>query len=469
MTNSTFRRIRRRGMLLTFAALVLVVALAGAHVAVTYALAGVFDARAAIVDASMAALFFVPAAWYKGAVTRERMRHAGETLLFHVLQEPRNIQDTANEALAVLLDAGVAAAGVVAVAEEDVEVLRVVAAAGYPEGWLLRAAPAHLVEGLDPVVSREVDLPPWVAPLGESLGKRPWVARIPLTRGDDVIGLVMLVAGRPGLLRDAAVLAAIAEQLSAALDHAALYEAAYRRERDLEGQDQRRREFIAAISHEIRTPLTSIHAFAELLMLDRASMDSAAEGLITSLTLGVDRLSSLVNDLIDLGRAGEQAHEAHMTEVDIVDVVRSAETVLRPAFLLREQALILEVPEGALYGMADRRLLEQVVSSLLSNANRHAPTGGSVTLRAYAPTQGLIRVAVEDSGPGIAPEERERIFEPYYRVARTDAAAVPGSGLGLAVARRLMDQLGGRIWVESAASGGACFLVEVRASRERGG
>ena len=258
MTTATFARVQRRGTVLFCAALVLVSALAGIHLAVSYALAGAFDMRVALVDAGMAALFFVPAAWYLDGVTRERMRGAGEALLLPLLQEPRNIRDTADEALAVFLEAGVAAAGVIAIGDTEDEVLRVVAAAGYPEGWLLRASPAGLVDAIEPVLRRETDPPPWVAPLGDSLGRRPWVARIPLTRGEDVIGLAMLVARRAGVLGDPAVLTAWAEQLGAALDHAALYEAAYRREQELEGQDQRRREFIAAISHEIRTPLTSI-------------------------------------------------------------------------------------------------------------------------------------------------------------------------------------------------------------------
>ena len=90
-------------------------------------------------------------------------------------------------------------------------------------------------------------------------------------------------------------------------------------------------------------------------------------------------------------------------------------------------------------------------------------------LRAESAPGGHIWIAVEDSGPGIAPEERERIFEPYYRVERADGTTVPGSGLGLAVARQLMDQQGGRVWVEPAPGGGARFVVEVRASRERTG
>ncbi len=464
-----FARVRRRGTILWFATLILVFVLAGTHLAVSYALVGEFDPRFALADAGMAALFFVPAAWYIGSLTDERQRHAGQELLLRVLQEPRNIRDTATEALTLLVSAGVGQAGVIAVADEEDEVLRVVAAAGYPEGWVLRASPLHLVGSGQPVVRREEDPPPWVAPLGNTFGKRPWVARIPLVRSDNVIGLVILVARREGVLQDTSVLAAIADQLSAALEHAALYEAAYRRELDLEGQDQRRREFIAAISHEIRTPLTSIQAFAELLLLDRGSMDAGAESLVTSLTLGVGRLNSLVADLIDLGRAGRQAHEVHTTELDVVELLRSADAVLRPAFLLREQSLVLEVPEHPLHAVADQRLLEQVVMSLLSNANRHAPPGGSVVLRARPTGDGHVRLEVEDSGPGIPPEERERIFEPYYRVPRTDGAGVPGSGLGLAVARQLIDQQDGRIWVESAEHGGACFMVEVRASRERVG
>ena len=99
---------------------------------------------------------------------------------------------------------------------------------------------------------------PWVAPLGSTLGKRPWVARLPITSNGDLIGLLLLVSRKGGVLRDPVVLATIAAQAAAALDHAALYEAAYQRERDLEGQDQRRREFMGALSHEIRTAVAAI-------------------------------------------------------------------------------------------------------------------------------------------------------------------------------------------------------------------
>src|SRR5690606_12650762 len=128
--------------------------------------------------------------------------------------------------------------------------------------------------------------------------------QVPLRSGLDALGVLWIVARKPGPLKDPVVLDLLSTRLGAAFDHAALYEAAYARERDLEGLETRRREFMAAIAHEIRTPLTSIQSFAELLQMGQGEVDETAGQLVASLGQGVMRLSSLVNDLIDLGRAG---------------------------------------------------------------------------------------------------------------------------------------------------------------------
>ena len=177
----------------------------------------------------------------------------------------------------------------------------------------------------------------------------------------------------------------------------------------------------------------------------------------------MERLGELVNDLIDLGR-GAEAQPLRVAPLDVRSALRSAESVLRPAVMLRGQSLALELPERPLTALADPGALEQVVMNLLSNANRHTPPGGSIVVRA-AEVGARVRLEIEDSGPGVLPADRARIFEPYYRVERRGVAPVPGSGLGLAVARRLAELQGGRVWVTEARSGsGACFCVELDAA-----
>jgi signal transduction histidine kinase len=300
----------------------------------------------------------------------------------------------------------------------------------------------------------------WLLGLELSVGRNPWVARIPIVRGDEALGQLLLASPKPGALRDRALLQTLGTILAAALDHGRQYQVAFERTRDLEEQNARRREFLYAIAHELRSPLTSIQAFAELLNTDRSLVQRDNELLLSSLARGVDRLATFVNDLLDLGRV-ESGLRVRIGTIDVCEGLRGVETMLRPAFMAREQALTIDLPDGQLVAMGDERAMEQVMLNLLSNANRFTPSRGAVTVRA-SEADGRIRVEVHDSGPGIEAQDRHRIFEPFYRVQRSGAPEVPGSGLGLAVARRLTELQGGRIWVEGGENGvGSCFMVEL--------
>src|SRR5690606_32026454 len=155
-----------------------------------------------------------------------------------------------------------------------------------------------------------------------------------------------------------------------------------------------------------------------------------------------------------LGRGGHASYTVQRVEVDLGDVVRSAEATLRPALMLREQSVELDLPPEGPVVLTDRRVMEQVTLNLISNANRHGPPGGAISVRLHTTSEGVVRLEVVDDGPGIPEAERERIFEPYYRIAKDAGVPVPGSGLGLAVARQLLDECGGRIWVEAEPDGG---------------
>jgi signal transduction histidine kinase len=396
------------------------------------------------------------------------------------LTEPRTIERAAEEVARALVATRMADAALVAVTLAETPAggqTLPVAAAGYPDGWPQAGAALPPVIGAEPAppagARREADAHPWLAPLRPRLGRRPRVAELPLVRGDELLGTLLLTSRRGRLLRDGALRPVVAALAAAALDQARLHHAAEERSRTLEQQEERRREFMAAISHEIRTPLTSIRAFAELLgqglgpaASGGASAGGSQEALLASLSHGVERLGELVNDLIDLGR-GAEGQPLVIAPLDVRGALRSAELVLRPAVMLRGQSLALELPEGPLAALADPGALEQLVMNLLSNANRHTPEGGSIVVRAVE-AGARVRLEIEDSGPGVLPADRTRIFEPYYRVERRGVAPVPGSGLGLAVARRLAELQGGRVWVTEARSGsGACFCVELDAAPVR--
>ena len=450
------------GRRLTLTAIVITVALlTAAHAAVEAALTGEWDWRVYGTDIATAVVILLVATIYLTAVARERQREVIERMLLDVLASPRNIEGTAIAALKALHEHRVADASLVAL-DDDGGTLKPLVARGYPREWA-ESAPAASVERIqaEPSIDRPKVLHPWIEAASASLGKRPWVALLPLRAGGETIGIIMVAARTAGVLRDPVVLDLLATRLSAAFDHAALYEAAYARERQLEDLETRRREFMAGIAHEIRTPLTSIQAFADLLQMGEADMDDTARSLVTSLGQGVQRLSAMVTDLIDLGRSGDTGYSVQSIAVDLGAAIRQAEQTMRPALAIRAQTVTLDLPEAGPMVRSDPRIVAQVVMNLLANANRHSPEGGHVRIAATHLDHGTVRMEVSDTGPGIPEAEREKIFEPYYRVA--GGKGVPGSGLGLAVARRVLDETGGRIWATAGTEGGARMCVEFRA------
>lgn len=451
---------RRDSRRLRVAAVVAGVGLLLAHLGLMWAAFGEIDARMITIDVGLAAIAVFAVVVSVRGLTAERTRAAVESHLTAVLETPRDIHDTAAATLAVLREQRLIEAGVVALLDES-PTLHIVAANGYAES-MWRAATPPLIPANGDSLRRETVTHPWVEPIRDRVRSRPWVARIPLLAGDEPIGVALLVLSRPGPLRDARVRRLIGRHLSAALDHAALYEAAYARELDLVGQEQRRRDFMGAISHELRTPLTSIGAFADLLEMNREAMDDSARQLVSSLSSGVERLNVLVRDLIDLGRSGDSDYPLAMNLAPVNGVIERAASIMRPAAILRGQEITLDLPGEPLEAVVDPKLLEQIILNLLSNANRHAPAGTVISVRAAATASG-VTIVVADTGPGIPPAYLERVFEPYFRVPDREHADVPGSGLGLAVARRIVERMGGRLWAENQTEGGACFTVALTA------
>jgi signal transduction histidine kinase len=218
----------------------------------------------------------------------------------------------------------------------------------------------------------------------------------------------------------------------------------------------RQRQFVSDASHELRTPLTAIRGQLEVLAW-REHPEASEVRRVTGVALAeMTRIERLVEDLLTLARLDEEAP------------LRPVEIPLEP-FLRRfgeDPSLgkvdVGEHPAGTL--RADPDGLTQVIRNLLANARRHAGLEGRVRLSAVAAGERLA-IRVDDDGPGVPPRERERVFDRFHRSEASRSRGSGGSGLGLAIARSIVEQHGGRIWIESSPLGGARAAFEVSGFR----
>ncbi|ANZ42045.1 two-component sensor histidine kinase [Lentzea guizhouensis] len=216
----------------------------------------------------------------------------------------------------------------------------------------------------------------------------------------------------------------------------------------LEQRALRDARFASDVSHELRSPLTTMVNAGAVLRRRREHLPGTAGTALELLTSEVDRFARMVVDLLEISRA-DQTDDSQAEEIALDALVRNV--------VATRAEVPLELAPAVVLG--DRRRLDRVLTNLLDNADRHA--GGAV-LVAVRPVGGLVRLEVEDAGPGVPESLREQIFERFARgVMAGSRGADTGSGLGLALVREHVRRLGGRVWVEDRAPAGARFVVEL--------
>jgi signal transduction histidine kinase/DNA-binding response OmpR family regulator len=238
--------------------------------------------------------------------------------------------------------------------------------------------------------------------------------------------------------------------------------AAEQAQHSAEQANQAKSNFLAHMSHELRTPLNGILGYAQLLRRDASLRTEQLEGLSVIESSG-EHLLTLVNDLLDLAKIEAGRLELQAKRFNLPKLLKHAADVAavraRDAGLTFTFQLPAELPTQV---RGDERAVRQVLLNLLGNAVKFTPRGG-VVFRVLAltasPDRCTVRFTIEDSGPGIAPEDLQRIFEPFTRASI--GSGVEGTGLGLPIAKRLVDAMGGRLSVERGAGGGSVFTVEL--------
>lgn len=220
-------------------------------------------------------------------------------------------------------------------------------------------------------------------------------------------------------------------------------------------------EFLASMSHELRTPLTAILAFTEeLLSKHMGQLTIEQEEYLREIEESGRQLLQLINDLLDMAKIEAGRMSLNLTEVDVGDVVREVERLLRPLAQQKDIAVSLRLLATNRV-IADKEKVHQVVRNLLGNAIKFTPPGGKVeitTENTDRPEAGVL-LKVKDSGPGIPEEERERIFEVFYQGEKGRSKKYGGTGLGLALVKKIVELHTGTVTVESSLGQGSLFTV----------
>jgi signal transduction histidine kinase len=235
--------------------------------------------------------------------------------------------------------------------------------------------------------------------------------------------------------------------------------------RRAERADQSQRELIVNLSHELRTPIASIRAHVESLTMrdGGVALDPEVARYLDVVARETERLSALVDDLLAVARAEAGELQLSMGPVSVVQVVRHVREALGPMARRQRRVTLLErLPEGGLPPvLADADRLTQVMMNLVRNAVTYTPEGGLVSIEAAAGGPGHVTLTVADTGIGIPAEDLERVFERLYRTDASRARSTGGFGLGLSIARDLVEAMGGTIAVESEVDAGSRFIVRL--------
>lgn len=337
-----------------------------------------------------------------------------------------------------------------------------------PTGWIDfdvalepgQGAPGLVWQTVAPYVSNDCAHDPRVlGVMQKRLGFQQLVCVPVINRSGRVLGTLGVydpVIVRRFDQRDVEALQLLAHQVAIAIENARL--------------NEMRDAFLSIVSHELKTPVTSIKGFAQVLQRRLAteadndeppSHSGAPANNSTSRYLAVinqqtDRLTALINDLLDLSRIQTGRFHFSVGTLDYHALVQ--DVIAEMELIAPNNAFHLEAGDEPAQGIGNGNRLRQVLVNLIENGIRHGPPGGAITLTISA-QNGEIVTGVQDEGPGIPPGEEERIFGPYYQVHSGAEQPARGLGLGLYISRQIVDEHGGRIWVDAEHRSTFCFTI----------
>jgi len=296
------------------------------------------------------------------------------------------------------------------------------------------------------------------------------ILSVPMLRDGNPIGAITVAAPRavPFPDKQVEVLKTFADQAVIAVENTRLFNEIQDKTHQLEVANRHKSEFLANMSHELRTPLNAVIGFSEVL-LERmfGEVNPKQEEYLNDILSSGKHLLSLINDILDLSKIEAGRMELESQPFDLPAALDNALTLIRERAARHGLRLEVTVDPGLGEVKGEERKVKQVLLNLLSNAVKFTPEGGKISLSASL-NDGMAEISVADTGVGIAPEDQEAIFEEFRQVGSDYARKREGTGLGLALARRLVALHGGKLWVESEPGKGSTFTFTLPVSGHGG-
>jgi signal transduction histidine kinase len=332
------------------------------------------------------------------------------------------------------------------------------------EGVVGRTAIAHEPVQVADITRAET----YVGRLRESLieaGVRALLA-IPMLREGHLIGSLVVNRTTPGDFPPETVdlLRAFATQSALAIQNARLFREIADKSAQLEAASRHKSEFLANMSHELRTPLNAVIGFSEVLLQRMfGALNDKQDEYLKDIYASGQHLLSLINDILDLSKIEAGRMELASAPFHLPTALDNAVTLVKERAGRHGIALQLDIDPRLGEVVGDERKVKQVLLNLLSNAVKFTPEGGRISLKAGW-KDGLVEIAVTDTGIGIAPEDQAAIFEEFRQVGSDETRKQEGTGLGLTLAKKFVELHGGRIWVESEPGRGSTFTFTLPVS-----
>jgi signal transduction histidine kinase len=282
---------------------------------------------------------------------------------------------------------------------------------------------------------------------------------VPLVREERIIGGLVVRRREPGEFSAELVdlLETFAAQSALAIENARLFREIQDQGRQLEAASRHKSEFLANMSHELRTPLNAVIGFSEVLIQRMfGELNAKQDEYLKDIYASGQHLLSLINDILDLSKIEAGRMELAPAPFHLPSALENAVTLVKERAARHGITLQVDVDPRLGEIVGDERKVKQVLLNLLSNAVKFTPEGGRISLRAGR-KDGLVEIAVSDTGIGIAPEDQAAIFEEFRQVGHDETRKQEGTGLGLTLAKKFVELHGGQIWVESEPGRGSTF------------